>query len=164
MARNPKRIGKGLQSLIWWFNSIPCPQLSTHQFKLEPLASMTNLMESAQRTGNLPLPSRMEDYFFKNGRTVLNEKRPPRFTGSRGAVRLHRPDLERGLALLPSGLSFNELTRHGLLKLAWFGQVDRRAGARPHGREQPPTGYDAIRGGPRPVDGFPGRPFCPRSP
>jgi hypothetical protein len=38
---------------------------------------MTDLMESAQRTSKLPLPSRMEDYFFKNGRTVLNEKRPP---------------------------------------------------------------------------------------
>jgi hypothetical protein len=23
MARNPKRKGKGLQNLIWWFNSIP---------------------------------------------------------------------------------------------------------------------------------------------
>jgi hypothetical protein len=52
---------------------------------------MTDLMESAQRTSNLPLPSRMEDYFFKNGRTVLNEKRPP-ICRIAGAVRLHRPD------------------------------------------------------------------------
>jgi hypothetical protein len=27
-ARNPKRKGKGLQNLIWWFNSIPRLHLS----------------------------------------------------------------------------------------------------------------------------------------
>jgi hypothetical protein len=37
VARNPKRKGKGMQSLIWWFNSFPRLQFSTHQLKLEPL-------------------------------------------------------------------------------------------------------------------------------
>jgi hypothetical protein len=54
MARNPKRKGKGLQSLTWWFNSIPRLHYSVRNDKTLHSKIQQRLLQPGARRLGLP--------------------------------------------------------------------------------------------------------------